>query len=244
MKSEIKPRNWNPLKEALFEDEDIYLINKPPGISCLQDRTEKQNVLAILRSKDENLNICHRIDKSTSGLLMVSKNPDSYKHYTQKFEAREIHKLYHAVVEGRVPDEELVFDDALEISGKGKARISKRGKESVTIVSLLKSFDRFSVINCMPLTGRFHQIRIHLSHAGFPLAGDEPYGGRSVFVSRLKKGYQPSRRHEEVAIIERPALHAARLRFQTRTGKDIDVEAPYPDDLLRLRKILQKYDQS
>lgn len=228
--------------ETLFEDEDLLVINKPAGISCLEDLAEKTNIYTLLKDIDPAFKLAHRLDKSTSGLLVATKNDTAYRYMALRFEEREVFKLYHAVVEGNVPDGEILIDEPIEISGKGRARVGPKGKRSETLVELLKGFRNYSVVNCMPLTGRFHQIRVHLASMGFPLAGDTTYGGSPVLLSNMKSGYKASKGKEERPVFDRPALHALKLRFVSPAGQELELEAPYPDDFERLKKILKKYN--
>ena len=174
---------------------------------------------------------------------MVSKHSAAFTHATQLFESRKVRKLYHAIVEGRFPGKETVIEEPLEISGKGRARVSGKGKEAFTIVNLLKGFRNYSVLNCMPVTGRFHQIRAHLSFLEFPIAGDLTYGGKTIFLSRLKRNYKPSKIHEEAPLMKRPALHAFKIRLTDLKGNEIEAEAPYPKDFVLFQKMLKKHNE-
>ncbi len=227
---------------TLFENSDLFVLNKPPGLSCLEDRSGKESLLSILKERSPEIQLCHRLDKNTSGTLIASKNKKTYSHIASQFEAREVYKLYHAVVHGRFPDEEITIEEKLEISGKGKARVSPKGKDAETLVSLLKGFRHYSVLNCMPLTGRFHQIRAHLSHLGFPIAGDELYGGSIPYLSQIKTKYRSGKAKDEAPMIDRFCLHAIMIKFYSPDGKFLEIEAPYPPDLLVFQKVLKKYD--
>jgi 23S rRNA pseudouridine955/2504/2580 synthase len=238
-----KKKAGNPLERVLFEGSDFLVINKVPGISCLADRSGDPDISSFLKKEGKGFQLCHRLDKYTSGVLLISKNTGAYTHATQLFESRQVHKLYHAIVEGRFPQGETVIEEPLEISGKGKARTSKKGKEAITLINLLKGFRDYSVLNCMPVTGRFHQIRAHLSFLGFPIAGDLSYGGNEILLSSLKRNYKFNRSKKEAALMERTALHAFKIRLKDLEGKEIEVEAPYSEDFVLFQKMLKKHNE-
>ncbi|MBV6647016.1 MAG: RluA family pseudouridine synthase [Cyclobacteriaceae bacterium] len=226
---------------VVHEDEDWIIVNKPPGISTLEDRNDKENILAWARSYSDGAKVCHRLDKNTSGLLVIAKHDQAYKFFAKKLEQREVHKLYHAVISGRVELEEEEINMPI-YSSSSKSRIDIRdGKPSVTLVSTLAVYQRHTLLACMPFTGRMHQIRVHLAHIGFPIAGDIHYGGEHVFLSTIKRKFKLSKFEEEKPLMSRMALHAQGLIFENPVGEKLSIQAPYPKDFAVLIKQLDRH---
>ncbi|MFA0960995.1 RluA family pseudouridine synthase [Roseivirga sp. BDSF3-8] len=226
----------------LFENEDYIIINKPPFISTLDDRAEPDSVLALARDYLPEAQIAHRLDKETSGALAIAKNPAAYRHLAIQFERRKVEKLYHAVCDGIHDFDEVEVNLPLYSLNKGVVRIDYgKGKESKTYFTTKEAFKMHTLVECRPITGRMHQIRVHLSSMKAPISGDETYGGRPLFLSKLKRHYNLKRDTEELPIIRRFALHASNLAFDDEKGQRIDVQAPYPKDFAVAIKQLSKY---
>jgi RluA family pseudouridine synthase len=224
----------------LFEDEDYFLINKPPFIATLDDRNEPQNILMLAKDYVPDAQVCHRLDKDTSGVLGIAKNPEAYRHLNMQFENREVGKIYHAVVDGiHGFKEELVDAPILKLTD-GTVKISKDGKAAQTYFTTLQNFKEHSLLECSPITGRMHQIRIHLSTLKAPITGDETYGGKPFFVSSVKRKFKLAKNTEEQPLIKRMALHAFSLEFSMINGKRMTVQAPYPKDFQALLKQLSQ----
>ena len=184
----MKIRKVNFHDIILFEDKDYLILNKPYGVSTLEDRTSDINMLKMAREYNPKAQVCHRLDKETSGALAFAKNEHAYRHLNLQFEKREVNKIYHAVVEGSKVFKYDMFSAPIKILKKGMAKIDVReGKESHTIFNTIKSYQYHSLVECNPITGRLHQIRIHLSTLGCPIVGDEVYGGSSFYLSQYKK---------------------------------------------------------
>lgn len=187
----------------IHEDERIIVVNKPSGISSLSDRDEDVNMLRLGRGYFPEVKLCHRLDKYTTGLLLFAKTPEVYRDIAGLFAKREITKHYLALVHGTQRFEEHVIDLPIAVTGRGKVRIDHGdGKESVTVVSTAELFKDYSLIDCHPLTGRMHQVRIHLSAQGAPLVGDIEYGGKDIFLSDFKRHFKANRKMDEPAINE------------------------------------------
>ena len=129
----MKPSKIN-LKEAiLFEDDNFFLINKPPFVATLEDRNDKVNILSLAREHSDDAQVCHRLDKETSGVLAIAKNPEAYRHLSLQFEHREVSKLYHALVDGVHNFDETLVDEPILKKDDGVVRISKsEGKDAQT----------------------------------------------------------------------------------------------------------------
>lgn len=226
MGKELKLKNW-----ILFEDDDYIVINKPPFIATLDDRNSKYNVNRLAKDYWQNAQLCHRLDKDTSGVLMIAKHPDAYKHASIQFEKRKVDKVYHAVVEGNHEFKKELVTVPLYTTGKGKVVVNNRqGKPSETSFTTLAIFRNYSLIECRPLTGRTHQIRVHLAELNAPIIGDEFYGGKPFFLSNIKKKYNLKKASEERALIQRFALHASELALNGVEGNSYHFEADYPKD--------------
>ncbi|WP_299255695.1 RluA family pseudouridine synthase [uncultured Cytophaga sp.] len=228
----------------IFENDDYFFINKPPHISSLDERTG--GTISVLRLAKEywpDAQLCHRIDKETSGVLAIAKNPESYRHLSMQFEARNVTKEYHAVVNGTHDlDGVDVFLPILALP-IGVVKIDKaKGKIAETIFFTIQAFKVATLVRCIPITGRMHQIRIHLSHLGAPIVGDETYGGKPLFLSEIKrKKFNLKKDSEERPLMQRFALHANSLIFTDINEQILDIKAPYPKDFSVLVKKLEEY---
>lgn len=224
----------------LFEDDDFFVINKPPFISTLEDRRDKLNILSAARDHEPAAQVCHRLDKETSGVLAIAKNPEAYRHLAMQFENRQVGKIYHAVVDGIHNFKNLLIDIPIVKQPDGVAKISKKdGKPAQTWVTTLKAFRFHTLLECRPVTGRMHQIRIHLASQKAPITGDETYGGKPFLLSSVKRGFNLKKDTEEGSFLKRMALHAYSLEFQDLAGKLRKIEAPYPRDMQALIRQLE-----
>jgi len=227
----------------LFEDENYVVVNKPPFLSTLEDRNEKINLLRLARTYVADAQVCHRLDKDTSGVLAIAKNPESYRHLSMQFENRQVTKTYHAVVDGIHDFQDVIVDQPILKQTDGIAKISKsEGKSALTYFTSVKSYRNHTLVACKPVTGRMHQIRVHISYLGAPITGDEQYGGKPFFLSQVKRKFNLKKETEEQPLIKRMALHAFSLEFHDLTEKIQIVEAPYPKDMHVLIKQLEIHD--
>lgn len=226
----------------LFENEDYILINKPPHISSLDERTgEGTSILKLAREYFPDVQVGHRLDKETSGVLAIAKNPEAYRSLSIQFEKRQVIKIYHAVVGGiHIFDNQRVTLPILPLTN-GAVKIDRqKGKEAETIFNTIRFFQKHTLVECKPITGRMHQIRIHLSTLKAPIVCDPQYGGDYVYLSSVKKKFNLKKDTEELPLIQRVALHAYSLTFSLMDEKTITVEAPYPKDFDVLVKQLDK----
>jgi len=225
----------------LYEDDDHIVIDKPPFISSLEDRNEDINILKLSKRYYAGSQLCHRLDKETSGVLIIAKNQDAYRFMSRQFESRTVEKEYHAVSEGLHSFKDLRLDKPISIISKGVARVDPRyGKRSVTIFNSMRAFKTHTLIRCMPQTGKMHQIRVHLAFLGAPITGDLVYGGKPFFLSSIKRNYKLGKFEEEHPLIHRLALHAYRVKFKMLSGDYKEVIAPYPKDFRVLLNQLEK----
>jgi 23S rRNA pseudouridine955/2504/2580 synthase len=226
----------------LFEDDDFIAIDKPSGISSLDDRKDERNILDMARKYISSAQVCHRLDKETSGTLLIAKNAEAYRYMSMLFESREVTKIYHAVCDGLHQFKKVEVDVPISQLPKGKVAIDKRsGKPSQTFFKSLHAYKMHTLVECKPVTGRMHQVRIHLAYLGAPITGDLEYGGRYFYLSSVKKDYKLGKFEEERPLISRLALHARSVRFALPSGKKKTIESPYPKDFRVLLAQLDKY---
>ncbi len=238
--------------EILFEDENTLVINKPVGVVVnraesikgltVQDWMERrwrveglmnQTPTREIRDDDEKVffqrsGVCHRLDKETSGCLMIAKNPEALKYYLGLFKQRKIKKTYLALVHGRVePDEgEVVLPLRRNILNREKWQVHFEGKRAVTEWKVMKRFaypghehwkDALTLLRLNLKTGRTHQIRVHLSFLGWPIFADDKY---------LNKKFG----REDRNYLDHHFLHAASIEFVSFDGVKVIVEAPLPEE--------------
>lgn len=231
----------------LFENEDFIVINKPPYIASLDQRNSEAepNILRLAKAYFPDAQIGHRLDKETSGCMVIAKNPEAYRHISMQFEHRQVDKIYHALVEGNQPFKDFLVDLPILNAGNKNVIIDRyAGKKAETIFNAIQFFKHYTLVACKPITGRMHQIRIHLATQRAPIVGDEMYKGNDVYLSKIKRGYRLPKDEVEQPLIKRFALHARHVSFDLMNGERITVEAPYPKDYEVLLKLLEKHDKT
>ncbi|MCO6494832.1 MAG: RluA family pseudouridine synthase [Bacteroidetes bacterium] len=229
---------------VIFEDEHYLVIDKPSGVASLDEHVfSTPSVLRLLKDRYPGAQLCHRLDKETSGCLLASKHTEAYRHAAILFEKRLVDKTYIAICNGTSNFSKQIIDLPLQISGK-RVKVSHRyGKAAQTILNTIEQFKHFSVVECKPLSGRTHQIRVHLAEQNNPIVNDILYGGEAPLLSKIKRHFHLSKNEEhESPIIERIALHASGLSFTSIDGKQISVQCTLSKDLEAFLKILRKYD--
>ena len=233
-------------EHILLENDDFVAINKPSGLLSIPDREGKDvSLKTLLKINYGEIFTVHRLDRETSGIVVFAKNEGSHKFLSQQFENRETTKIYNGLVLGQPLENSGVINEPISEhpSKKGMMAVYKKGKESITEYEVLESFRLFSWMKFRILTGRTHQIRVHMKFLGNPIACDPLYGdGKPVFISQLKQRYKLSQSEEEERpILSRLALHAAELRFKTLDGKEVFLEATLPKDLKAIVSQLKKW---
>ncbi len=228
----------------IHEDENLIVINKPPFIASLDEREGGEvNILRLAKKYHPDAQVCHRLDKETSGILLIAKNPETYRTISIAFEKRKVNKIYHAIIGGTHTFQDLLVD--LPILNQGNKNVSidrANGKPAETIFNSIKYFKNYTLVECKPITGRMHQIRIHLATQHAAIVGDDMYRGKPVYLSQIKKrGYTLSKDEEEQPIMKRFALHSKHVEFELN-GVKMAFEAPYPKDFATLLKLLDKFD--
>ena len=225
----------------IHEDDNYIIVNKPPHFATLDDRHDPVSIKSLAKEYLPEAQVNHRLDKETSGALVIAKHPEAYRHFSILLEDRKVDKTYHAIVWGIHNFQEMMIEAPLEIKSNGRVVVNSKGKQSSTVARTLKIYDNNSLIECKPITGKKHQIRIHLASGGAPIINDELYGGKDIFLSDLKKKYRPKDEQEERSLMDRFALHSKELSFKSIDGKTINVIADYPKDFERVIKQLNKW---
>jgi 23S rRNA pseudouridine955/2504/2580 synthase len=161
-----------------------------------------------------------------------------------QFEHREVNKIYHAVINGTHQFDALKVDlPILNLGNKNVAINKQEGKTALTYFQSLTYYKHYTLVECKPVSGRMHQIRIHLASQRAAIASDELYGGQPVLLSGIKRGYKLGKDQEELPIMKRFALHAKQITFKINPENIVTVEAPYPKDFATLLKLLDKFDK-
>jgi 23S rRNA pseudouridine1911/1915/1917 synthase len=254
---------------VLYEDADLLVVDKPAGLAVEPERWHKHLGslsgavlrLALDREDADDANgdgegfrprIVHRLDKDTTGCVIVAKHIEAERVLRDAFANPElggIRKRYLALVEGEHPlgdGEHELIELPLRPDDKKSGRMivaTSGGKPSRTRIEVAQRFRGYTLLACEPKTGRTHQIRVHLAAVGFPLVVDPAYGRRdALLLSEVKAGYRPKRGRVERPLIDRLTLHAASVVFRSPSdpAREIFVESPLPADLARTFKQLAK----
>jgi RluA family pseudouridine synthase len=240
--------------EVLYEDEGTLAVSKPAGLGVIPDPGSLEarfinGLLHYVRTESPlpagRIYVVHRLDKDTSGAVVVAKTLPLARHLSTCFEERRVRKVYLAVVRGQVAQDEGEVNRSIAQHTRGRMRLrDRRGKPSQSSYRVLERFRRHTLVEVRPHTGRQHQVRLHMSAIGHPLAVDPLYGGaEAVYLSEIKSDYRPKAGRPERPIIDRLTLHALGLELDLPDGSPLAVEAPLPKDLERLLRSLRKYAQ-
>jgi len=208
--------------EIIYEDNNILVINKPSGISVTKDRSGQESLIHILQkqlcNQPADLRLVHRLDKDTSGVMFLAKNVAAQTTLTTYFSERLVRKTYLAFVRGTPKDKYGVIEAPLAARAKTPQLMTinlRKGKDAVTEWKLLADFGTVALLAVFPLTGRTHQIRVHLQSIGTPLALDPLYGSKTgLFLSEFKASYRLGKSQVEKPLIDRLTLHSYQLEFK------------------------------
>ncbi len=245
--------------DVIFEDDDVIVINKRDDMIVHPARSHKSgtiinalawhfqhNTSGALSSVGKEFarpGVVHRLDRHTTGVMVAAKSDTAHWRLGKQFENRTTDKRYLAVVHGRMEPHADVIDLPLGQHPREKEKYAVRwdelGRPSVTIYRVREIYDGFTLVELELKTGRTHQIRVHLSHIGYPIVGDDMYGARRVLVGDVAGWKQPD---ADRAIIDRQALHAAMLTLtHPITLKSMRFEAPLPEDMRELITVLRAH---
>jgi 23S rRNA pseudouridine1911/1915/1917 synthase len=231
--------------EILADDPAFSVVAKPAGVATVPDRFAKDRrtivdlVAEIWRRADPAAAapvVCHRLDRDTSGCLVLAKDRETARKLMESFRERTVSKTYLALVLGapQPPAGEVEFRVAPDRFRPGAmAIVPKKGKECRDAYETLETFRGLALVRVTPKTGRTHEVRLAMKHLGCPCAIDPLYGGREpILLSSFKRGYRVGRDGKETPLVERLTLHAATIEFPHPSGTGtVRVEAPLPRDL-------------
>ena len=241
--------DWSAENIALnivFEDEDIIIINKPFGLVTHPGAGNWNGTLANALlyydpklSKLDRAGIVHRLDKNTSGLMVIARNEKSQKYLVEQLQSHSVVREYSAIVYGHMISGGSVNDPiGRDPKDRIKQTVSSNGKDATTHYRVIDRFKSHTHVKAILETGRTHQIRVHLSHIGYPLLGDPMYGGRVRFPKKASEILK-----ESLLGFKRQALHSKKLTLNhPSTGELMSWKAPLPDDMLELLAILNEFD--
>lgn len=246
----VKP----PDLPVLYRDEHFLAIAKPAGLPSVRERwTDDLSALTavwdLLRAEDPEARkprVVHRLDKGTTGVLLFATSLTAARSLSRQFRDREVEKTYHAIVLGTPPEGEGRIEVRIDDRGNapGPVRVvPKRGRLSLTEWSVLESYRGYALLEVRPRTGRMHQIRVSMRHAGYPLLVDTTYGGREgLYLSELKRNYKRKKDLPERPVLGRLSLHARRIELSHPVrGDRMEIEAEAPKDFNLALKYLRKY---
>ena len=199
---------------VLYEDEDVLAVEKPEGIASVPERKGQGDdlITQVMQQERRRLWVIHRLDKAVSGVILFAKHAQAHRYFCQQFQHRRVEKTYLALVHGRLEPEAGTIDLPLYQFGSGRMGVDhQRGKPSRTRYEATKNNARFSAVSVYPITGRRHQIRVHLYHLGHPIVGDPCYGDQ-----------------ESQARYPRLLLHAQRIALTSPSGLSLEVPCKVP----------------
>src|SRR5688572_6523480 len=244
---------------VLYEDDDLFALEKPARLLTSPDRYDpnRPNLMKILHRDIERgapwaserkltyLSNAHRLDFETSGVLLLAKNKTALTALADEFGGARAKKNYVALVQGTPTEDTFISEAKLAPHPvkTGLMRVDpKHGKKSQTDFTVLEKFVGYTLLRCEPLTGRTHQIRVHLAHLRLPIVADELYGGSPLLLSQLKRDYRPSRDGREQPLLGRVALHAEKLTIQHPITKAaITIVSSMPREFEVSVKYLRKF---
>ncbi|MBA4385649.1 MAG: RluA family pseudouridine synthase [Anaerolinea sp.] len=213
--------NSSKLMDILYQDDSLIVVNKPAGLLTIRDgyNPDLPTVKTILEEDFGRCWIVHRLDKETSGVLIIAKNETAHRLINLAFQNHEINKIYHAIVLGVPSENEYILNLPLRIDGDRKHRTVvdfENGKPAISSVSIITVFEYYSLVSIKPETGYTHQIRAHLAYSGYPILGDKLY-------------QKPN--SNQTDLISRTALHAYQITFiHPLSNSPVTIQAEYPED--------------
>jgi len=239
--------------DILYDDSDLLVVNKKAGMVVHPALGNYSHTLVnalLFHCKDlSGINgvlrpgIVHRLDKNTSGLLVVAKNDFAHLSLTEQIKNRTLLREYAAIVWGHMPSDKGIIEAPIGRSTKDRKKMAVsrlRGRESLTEYQVLEKFDLCDLLSIRLKTGRTHQIRVHLSYLNHPVLGDPEYGGRQKWIKGIYDQHRPLAQ-KLLSLIDRQALHAKKLGFiHLRTKEYKEFESPLPEDIDNVLNSLRK----
>ncbi len=233
--------------EVVYEDRDIIVINKPAGMVVHPGAGRKHGTLVnALVYMCENISgigsklrpgIVHRLDKETSGIMVVAKNDQAHRSLSNQFKSREIKKEYVAIISGEIKKNSGIFSSPIGRSPSNRVKMSsfsRTARYAETYWEVVERLCGATLVSVWPKTGRTHQIRVHFSENGFPIFGDKVYGGKKSHPLGSEAGR---------TLIKRHALHAKKLGFiHPGTGRQVEFSVEIPEELVSLINYLRRTD--
>jgi 23S rRNA pseudouridine1911/1915/1917 synthase len=240
--------------DVLYEDDHLVAVNKPPGMVVHPARGHWSGTLASAlqyrfgsalsgSGGPSRPGIVHRLDRDTSGVILVARSDQAHSNLATQFAERSIEKEYFALVVGSPDRDRDIIQRAIGVHPQRREKMAIRRDESAsrsaeTFYEVLERFEGFAALRLLPKTGRTHQLRVHLSHIGCPVLCDRQYGGRA----RITRGEIRRDADDTLVLLGRQALHARRLRFaHPATGQTLEIEAPLADDIQAVLVELRGY---
>lgn len=247
--------------DIVYEDDDVLVVNKPAGMvvhpgagnfsgTLINAVAWHLRNLKTFDANDPAVGLVHRIDKDTSGLLVVAKTADAKTSLGKQFFHKTTHRTYNALVWGNLQEDMGRIEGNIARDPKDRLRMrvfapdSGIGKPAITHWRVLERFGYTTLVECVLETGRTHQIRAHMKERGHPIFGDERYGGTEILWGQRSSTYKAFI-HNCLELCPRQALHAKTLGFvHPRTGKQMDFDSPWPEDFNALIEKWRKYINS
>jgi len=237
------------LIEIIHQTPEMLVINKPAGISVTADRSGADDILTVLGRQlpaGVQLRLVHRLDKFTSGAMIIAKTPQAQSTYSSWFAKRRIKKIYLALATGIIDKATGTIDAPIARSRRDPRMMltdHKRGKPAITHYQLLADFGTVSLLAVRPETGRTHQIRVHLAASGMPLAVDPLYGAAApIMLSDIKDGYRLKPGRVESPLIDRLTLHAYQLEVAAPDAEPVVFVAPLEKKFAAAVKMAAKHN--
>ncbi len=247
LKKRIKLHTHKFKDWVIFEDDFLLVINKPKGISSLAERLDPNSGLLELAKHHINndLQLCHRLDKMTTGVLVFAKTPEVYRNISIQFQKKQVKKIYWALVSGVHYFQNHTINLPFTLNSKKIKVDFENGKQAITIVDTIYNFKNYTLVECKPITGRTHQIRVHLALIKSPIVGDFEYGGQDLFLSEMKRKYKKSSNVEqELSLNHAYLLHAKSLELtHPQTQEPIKFEAEISENFKSCLDLLKKWNE-
>ena len=201
--------------KILYENDDLIAMDKPAGISTIPERNREKNCFLHLIRKQvqQPVMTVHRLDKEVSGVIVFAKNPAAHKRFNMLFDQRQVHKTYVAIIHGCMADDQGEIRKPIRQFGSGRMGVDmEKGKPSITQFDVKQKSERYSKVMLYPLTGKRHQLRVHLYDAGHAIVGDPLYGDKHL----------QSQFH-------RLMLHAHKIEFEWEGMGHLEIESAVPE---------------